>query len=575
MSAIVDKFLAENELVEHNAVQGTPEWEHIRAGLDGSSEAAAMLGLSKKTLRNQLLNMKYTGDTKEFSQWVRENILDRGHQLEAMARPIIEDVLDCKLYPVMYSRGRISASCDGLTATGAAAWEHKQWNAEYAALVAGNTLPEEHAPQVYQILLVTGAERLIFTISDGTAEKMVSMEVLPDPAWFERIILGWAQFNKERAEYVPPVEVAKPVPAVISALPQVIWKLQGTQITSNLESEVKPAILAQIEKYNFTPETDQDFADLKAFGENARSAVEKSKLVRETVLSNLADIDAFNRGMEELEKLLTAAAIKSENLYKSENENRKNKMRVDGKARFDQHINVLQGSITGVTIAFAAPDIAASTKNLRSLASFGNAVDTCVSNAIIAADSLAADVRTKLAWCKEHASGHGALFPDLQQIITKPLEDFTLLITSRIDKHKADEAARLEAERAKMQAEATAKAEREAAAKLAAEEARIRAEERAKAEEEAKARAKLEAEIKEEKSTLAKYEKVENLGEKSAPIIAITSCARPASSQIEPETISYPGDQEIIEALQSAFGVSYGTACDWLLEVAESLKVAA
>ena len=42
--------------------------------------------------------------------------------------------------------------------------------------------------------------------------------------------------------------------------------------------------------------------------------------------------------------------------------------------------------------------------------------------------------------------------------------------------------------------------------------------------EEAKPNAKVEAEIKEEKETLAKYERVENLGEESAPIIAITSC---------------------------------------------------
>ena len=43
--------------------------------------------------------------------------------------------------------------------------------------------------------------------------------------------------------------------------------------------------------------------------------------------------------------------------------------------------------------------------------------------------------------------------------------------------------------------------------------------------EEAKSCVKVEAEIKEEMATLAEYEKVENLGEESAPIIAITSCS--------------------------------------------------
>lgn len=484
MSAIVEKFLAENPLVEHAAIQGTPEWKAARANLDGSSEAAAMLGLSKKTTRSQLMHMKYTGDEKEFSQWVQENILDHGHRVEAMARPIVEAAIGGKLYPVMQSRGRISASCDGLRAAGDLAWEHKQWNTEYAALVDDNILPEEHAPQCYQILLVTGADRLIFTISDGTDKNMASMSVLPDQAWFERIILGWAQFNKERAEYVPPIEVAKPVAAVVGTLPAVKWNLQGTQITSNLEKEVKPAVLALIDKYSFTPETDQDFADLKAFGENARDAVIKSKAVRETVLANLADINAFNEGMLELEGLLTQAAITAENVYKAENNNRKNQLRAKGQASFDQHINALQASIKGVTVAFTAPDLAAATKNMRTLASFGNAVKTCVGNAIVAADVLAADVSAKLDWYNKATdidTGHfGFLFKDLQQLIGKPLEDFQLVVTSRIEKHKADEAAKLEAERVRMEAEAKAKAELKAAVTLAAEEARIRSEERAK-----------------------------------------------------------------------------------------------
>jgi hypothetical protein len=71
---------------------------------------------------------------------------------------------------------------------------------------------------------------------------------------------------------------------------------------------------------------------------------------------------------------------------------------------------------------------------------------------------LTKDVRAKLAWCKENAAGHSALFPDLQQIITKPMEDFALTITSRIEKAKADEAAKLEAERARIRAEEEEKA---------------------------------------------------------------------------------------------------------------------
>jgi len=46
-----------NELtrVIHNLIQGSPEWHQFRLEHDGASEAAAMLGLSKKVPRNELL----------------------------------------------------------------------------------------------------------------------------------------------------------------------------------------------------------------------------------------------------------------------------------------------------------------------------------------------------------------------------------------------------------------------------------------------------------------------------------------------------------------------------------------
>ena len=37
----------------------------------------------------------------------------------------------------------------------------------------------------------------------------------------------------------------------------------------------------------------------------------------------------------------------------------------------------------------------------------------------------------------------------------------------------------------------------------------------------------------------------------------------------------HPNDKAIIEAVQAAFGVSYGTACDWIIDVAENLAVSA
>ena len=67
----------------HNLVQGSKEWDEFRTKHFGASEAAAMLGLSRQLSRNDLLLYKKTGKSKEYSDWVQENILDYGHEVEA------------------------------------------------------------------------------------------------------------------------------------------------------------------------------------------------------------------------------------------------------------------------------------------------------------------------------------------------------------------------------------------------------------------------------------------------------------------------------------------------------------
>ncbi len=105
--------------------------------------------------------------------------------------------------------------------------------------------------------------------------------------------------------------------------------------------------------------------------------------------------------------------------------------------------------------------------------------------------------------------------------------------------------------------------QREAAAKLAEQEAAIRAEERAKAE----------AEIKEEKETLKKYEKTENLGE-STPVVKQSLTTEPAKV-VDIRKPSRPTDSELIDVIADHFSVTYSTASIWVSAVAESLKVAA
>jgi len=227
-----------------NLVQGSEEWLQFRLTHFGASEAASMLGLSSKVKRTELLRMKHTGTAKEFSDWVQTNILDYGHEVEALARPIVEEMIGEDLYPVTYSFGKLSASLDGLTMSDETAFEHKQWNAALAASVKAKILPDEFQPQCQQITMVTPAKKVIFTVSDGTRENMESMEVYPDPAWHERIRAGWEQFDRDLAEYVPRDLPEKPQAEAIMALPALAVQIRGEVVTSNL-----PAFKAAAERF--------------------------------------------------------------------------------------------------------------------------------------------------------------------------------------------------------------------------------------------------------------------------------------------------------------------------------------
>ena len=105
--------------ITHNLVQGSPEWKQYRLTMFGASEAAAMLGLSSKVSRTELLHMKHTCTPQEFSDWVQIYILDYGHEVEAMARPLalapVSSLLVWKLArnlfaPIVYAAPRSTCS---------------------------------------------------------------------------------------------------------------------------------------------------------------------------------------------------------------------------------------------------------------------------------------------------------------------------------------------------------------------------------------------------------------------------------------------------------------------------------
>lgn len=457
------------ERIAHNLVQGSPEWDAFRLEHDGASEAAAMLGISKKVTRSELLRMKHTGIPREFSDWVQKNVLDYGHEVEKKAIPILEEILGVSFYPATYSFGRMSASCDGLTMDGDDAAEHKQWNAELAAAVARCELPDEYMPQPQQIMLVTGAKRVIFCVSDGTRENMVWMEVLPDEDWQKRIVAGWAQFHEDLKTYTPPEVIPAVVAAPQEALPAVAVRVEGSvAVRSNLDV-FGDALRAYIERINKKPQTDQDFADLDASAKLLRETQTKLAAAKDNMLGQVEAVDTVRRSAEVLEELARTTAVAIEKLVKAEKENRKNAIILAASDALEEHFQSLNKRIGKPYLQAIAAQFSAKTKGLKSISSIQNACDAELGRVRFEYDQAADKIEKNLALLRDLAGDYKALFADTAQLVLKDADAVEAIIKSRIAEHKAEEERKLEAERARIRAEEEAKARAEAEAKLKAE----------------------------------------------------------------------------------------------------------
>lgn len=565
----------------HNLLQGSDDWHAFRFEHHGASEAAAMLGLSKKVTRSELVRMKATGLAKEFSDWVQENILDYGHEVEALARPLAEKIIGDDLYPATLSLGRESASCDGLNMAETIGFEHKQWNTELAASVRAGVLPDEHQPQVQQQLMVTGAEKWLFMASDGAENNMVWMWVYPDAAWFERIVAGWEQFDIDVANYAQVDHAVKPEAAPAAALPALVVQTEGKVVSSNLMAYQKAA-----EKFLSTIKTDlqddQDFADAEYNVKFCGEAEAKLEHAKAAALAQTSTIDEVMRTVDHIKAQFRAKRLELEKLVKTRKEQIKETILNDGRRAYAEHVAALEAEIAPIRLQLATPDFAGAMKNKRTLASLHDAVGTTLANAKIEANTQAANFRAKQAWCREHAANYGFLFMDMASIIGKPMDDFQLVITSRIADHKRAEEAKAETERARIREEERVKAEKAAAEtiRLAQVESDRLAAEAAQVERE-RAAADTQRQLAEQASLIAAERAAEPVAQvaaskPTAPIVArrapaaaapVPAPSRPAPA---PDLLDaaadylYPSDSDILDVMFEQFGLTAAEAIERL-----------
>lgn len=425
-----------------NLIQGTQEWHDFRLAHLGASEAAAMLGLSKSATRSELLHQKSTGEAKSFSDWVQKNILDYGHEVEAKARAILESEICEDLYAVTCSEGDLSASCDGLTIGGDLAFEHKQWNQALADSVRAGILPDAYWPQCQQVLMITGAEKLIFVVSDGTTEKREMMAVLPDRAKWQILRDGWAQFKRDLESYTPSALVAEPAGRAPDALPALRIEVSGMVTASNLVAFKRHA-LSVFSGINEDLQTDSDFADADKAAKWCKDVESRLEAAKDHALSQTESIDALFRAIDEIKEEARQKRLTLEKLVKSRKENIRAEKVSAAQAKFSAVLADLNSEFENVQINQLVSWYDA-IKGLKSLSSMQDALDTALANATIIARNTAVEYREKLAIISANPQ-FSMLFPDLQALIVKSIDDFSATVQLRISRAKEQEARREQA----------------------------------------------------------------------------------------------------------------------------------
>jgi predicted phage-related endonuclease len=513
----------------HDLVQGSPDWAAFRLDRFGASEAAAMLGISPNVSRTELLHMKATGTAQEFSDWVQKNILDHGHHVEALARPLVEELIGTELYPVTCSDGRLSASCDGLTMGEDVAFEHKQHNQALAAAVAAGQLPDAYMPQCQQIMMVTGAGKVVFVCSDGTPEQFVHMDVLPDAEWQQRIRAGWTQFEVDMASYQHVEVLPPPVAAAVQDLPALSIRVDG-QLTLNhnlvLFGEKLKTFIADIDT---NPSDDQAFADAEQAIKVMERAEDALGAAEASALGQISTVDEMVRTVASYKELARKTRLMLEKVVKARKETIRVEIQQAGKEKAAAHIAVLNARLGKLYMPAVAVDFATVMKGKKTVTSLRDAVDTELARFKIDANAVADRIQINLATLRELAGAHAFLFADTATIVLKAADDLTALVKLRIADHEKAEAEKAEALRAKIAEEERIKAEKAAAetVRLAQVAAALAADEAEKA-----ARARQEEEAAQAQAAAAQRERDE-----AAARAAATPAPAPAQAQTAPQII--------------------------------------
>lgn len=179
--------------VEIPLEQGSPEWLDFRRRHRMASETPAILGVSPYATIAQVR------DSKRGVVGVQTEAMRFGVIHEPKARELYSTIFNEPMRPVVIKSGDYGASLDGISIDEETILEIKcpfrspQDSARWIEAKNNSTIPHDYA-QIQHQLMVSEALKAHLFIFDAFKLEHIHVEVLPDPAFWEKIHSAWEEF---------------------------------------------------------------------------------------------------------------------------------------------------------------------------------------------------------------------------------------------------------------------------------------------------------------------------------------------------------------------------------------------
>lgn len=434
-------------MITHQLEQGSQAWHEHRAKYFNASDVPAMLGISKYKTRSELLDEYKTGMTKEVDAATQKRFYE-GHRYEALARPIAENIIGEELYPVTGTLGKLGASFDGLTINEQMAFEHKSLNNDIRNCKTASDLHIQYQAQMEQQCLVAGCDKVLFMATSWDLETEILLEkkeffYQSNPKLRQRIIDGWAQFEKDLENHTPISQAEAPKAQPTLALPALFIHATGGVTTSNM-AEYGEALKKRLEEVrSIALVNDQDFSNAKEAAKHLREGIKQAKQAKEAMLAQTVTVGEASRMIDNWCEDMRITALQLEKDVEKEDLAKKQAMIKEAQDNFSIFINSF-----GDEIPFKhyinQPNFAEAIKGKSKYASMQDAINTLMANSTIEANKSIADLRSKFTWYKTEAKDYEFLFADINSLLNKAADDFELAVKARIDQHNKAMAAKQE-----------------------------------------------------------------------------------------------------------------------------------